>query len=164
MLLKENYSRSLWESQETNTLRGQDSRKRFMRLALCKRPTWPQYRIKYSRCSQLRPGFIVSSKVLNQFVQVCTKHVRVLCRNIKRSHSYTTATSVYMHYKVKPRRRRGSGGTYLLILNLGDRWTCVVTFTAHPLYSQGESPPPPPPRYPLERRLGRGPGLDILRV
>ena len=102
MLLKENYSRSLWESQETNTLRGQDSRKRFMRLALCKRPTWPQYRIKYSRCSQLRPGFIVSSKVLNQFVQVCTKHVRVLCRNIKRSHSYTTATSVYMYYKVKP--------------------------------------------------------------
>jgi len=55
-----------------------------MRSALCKRPTWPQslkccrhslYSAKYSRCSQLRPGFIVSSKLVKQFDQVCKKRV-----------------------------------------------------------------------------------------
>jgi hypothetical protein len=39
-----------------------------------------------------------------------------------------------------PWRRRGSGGTALLILNLGTVWRSAVSFTPRPLYSWGNSP------------------------
>jgi len=41
-----------------------------------------------------------------------------------------------------------SGGIALLILDLGTRWSWVVSFTIRPLYPQGKSP-----SYPLDRRL-----------
>jgi hypothetical protein len=43
----------------------------------------------------------------------------------------------------------GSGGIAPSILDLGTRWSWVVSFTPRPLYLQGKSP-----RYPLDRRLG----------
>jgi hypothetical protein len=42
-----------------------------------------------------------------------------------------------------------SGGIAPLILDLGIRWRCVVSFTPRSLYPQGKSP-----WYPLDRRLG----------
>jgi hypothetical protein len=43
----------------------------------------------------------------------------------------------------------GSGGISPRILDLGSRWTPVVSFTPRPLYPQGKTAP-----YPLDRRLG----------
>jgi hypothetical protein len=43
----------------------------------------------------------------------------------------------------------GSGGIAPIILDLGARWTLVVSFTHRPLYPQGKSI-----WYPLGRRLG----------
>jgi hypothetical protein len=77
-----------------------------MRSALCKRPTWPQsvkccrhflYSAKYSRCSHLRPGLIVSSKLLKQFDQVCTKRVSLLAET---SDGYIL-TFVHIQHKVQ---------------------------------------------------------------
>jgi hypothetical protein len=43
----------------------------------------------------------------------------------------------------------GSGGIALRILDLGTRWSWVVSFTLRPPYPQGKSS-----SYPLDRRLG----------
>jgi hypothetical protein len=43
----------------------------------------------------------------------------------------------------------GNGGIAPRILDLGIRWTWVVSFTPRPFYPQGKSP-----EYPLDRRLG----------
>jgi len=44
----------------------------------------------------------------------------------------------------------GSGGIAACILDLGTRWSWVVSFTPWLLYSQGKRP-----WYPLDRRMGR---------
>jgi hypothetical protein len=138
-----------------------------MRPALCKRPTWTQslkccrhslYSAKYSRCSQLRPGLIVSSKLVKQLDQVCKKTRVAACRNVRRQHSYIRAytaqgTAVPVH------DMKAYGGTAPLILNFCTRSICVVKFKVQLLFFPGGQHTGA-----HSKRGGEGAGPNSLRV